>query len=265
MPSPLAEVIARLRHARDDLAPAELHAFAEAIREQVWQPLGQLSRSTTNVGLSDALGLLDATMHGFTDAADQFTMATEKITDYIIDVYGLVETAGPVASTRRPAPPPETVWVPRSELVPPPTLARTLDPAWARWEQDTLPLRPTGTEPQTGRVCFSDGSDLTLVSGPGDRELIAAARTQLANSGQFPRPIAGLPVAAAAHVETKTATLMRHKGITFATLVLNTSEVCDGIYGCRQAIPAILPRGCTLLVWTTEAASPRVFHGKANQ
>ncbi|MEU0185796.1 DddA-like double-stranded DNA deaminase toxin [Streptomyces sp. NPDC006207] len=62
----------------------------------------------------------------------------------------------------------------------------------------------------------------------------------------------------ASHVETKLAWSMRNAGVKNLDVVINHQrgpcipEVAD--YACRAAVPAILPKGSTLMVWYKDAA-----------
>ncbi|MEV6995619.1 DddA-like double-stranded DNA deaminase toxin [Streptomyces sp. NPDC093228] len=62
----------------------------------------------------------------------------------------------------------------------------------------------------------------------------------------------------ASHVETKLSWSMRNAGVKNLDVVINHQrgpcipEVAD--YTCRAAVPAILPKGSTLMVWHKDAA-----------
>ncbi|MFE4826696.1 DddA-like double-stranded DNA deaminase toxin [Streptomyces sp. NPDC056672] len=57
---------------------------------------------------------------------------------------------------------------------------------------------------------------------------------------------------------------MRQNGVSDATVVMNNSEgVCGGMYGCQNAIRAILPERSTMSVWYPGATEPAVISGEA--
>ncbi|GAA4014764.1 hypothetical protein GCM10022247_42060 [Allokutzneria multivorans] len=246
----LACVAARLLAARSSLAPESLRALAERIGYDVWLPLGHASQSTESFALHDALGLLRSVMDELADAAERLDSAADSRS------------------------------IPHPSTLSRETMRTTLDPAWARRQQTKLADRPGGKGPTTGLVFFGGGEheDEVITSGepprpqPGEidppehrarRELIDAAELILVNSEHFPSPPRLGRPDVRWHAETQTATLMRLRGITHGTIVINNTRVCPGVAGCRFAVAAILPEGYTLAVWERGADEPVVIQGKA--
>ncbi|WP_030107517.1 DddA-like double-stranded DNA deaminase toxin, partial [Actinoalloteichus caeruleus] len=66
----------------------------------------------------------------------------------------------------------------------------------------------------------------------------------------------------ARHVETKLAVRQAEAGVTHTVVVLN-NRMCDGLYGCTEAVAAILPRGFSMTVWEPGRSRPTIIEGKA--
>ncbi|AUS79492.1 hypothetical protein C1701_15315 [Actinoalloteichus sp. AHMU CJ021] len=67
---------------------------------------------------------------------------------------------------------------------------------------------------------------------------------------------------AARHVETKLALRQAESGVTHTVVVLN-NLMCEGRYGCTEAVAAILPRGFSMTVWEPGRSRPTIIGGKA--
>ncbi|MCP2329749.1 SCP1.201-like deaminase [Actinoalloteichus cyanogriseus DSM 43889] len=86
----------------------------------------------------------------------------------------------------------------------------------------------------------------------------------LATSDLFPEhPLRDRAIAdAARHVETKLALRQAESGVTHAVVVVN-NLMCEGPYGCTEAVAAILPRGFSMTVWEPGRSRPTTVEGKA--
>jgi len=52
--------------------------------------------------------------------------------------------------------------------------------------------------------------------------------------------------------------------VTNADVAINNPEgVCEGVFSCTNAVPAILPEGSAMNVWFPGAADPTVLNGRA--
>uniref|UniRef100_UPI0004C2A3EA DddA-like double-stranded DNA deaminase toxin n=1 Tax=Actinoalloteichus cyanogriseus TaxID=2893586 RepID=UPI0004C2A3EA len=107
-----------------------------------------------------------------------------------------------------------------------------------------------------------EGSGERTVSGCGLESDLAGLI--LATSDVFPehrlRDLAIVDVAR--HVETKLAVRQAESGVTHTVAVIN-HRVCDGDWGCIQAVAAILPVGFSMTVWEPGRTRPTVIEGKA--
>jgi hypothetical protein len=118
------------------------------------------------------------------------------------------------------------------------------------------------TRVTTGRfMTSSDETVQTITSGIDPLSTIADGYLR---ASDFPYPSRGKP-SVIADVETKLAAKMRHDGVTTAVLAINHPTVCDGVMGCRQAVPAILPEGSALFVWELDGDAPVKLTGRATR
>ncbi|MCP3802566.1 hypothetical protein NLX83_25165 [Allokutzneria sp. A3M-2-11 16] len=262
----LTEVYKRLRAARDASPANELRALARRILDEHRPGLAAVSAGSENSTLYDVRQGLETAAQDFLDAANALDQVTEKINAYVGDVFltGSPPTTPCAAQDREPAE--------RSVSVPHPArghapdgIGEALDHAltkdWAVNIARRLPERVGPRDRTTGLGVLGDGSHVEVVSG-GDQDAVQAELI-LVNASHFPRPrsqTGGFDTAK--HVETKIAYRMREQGITYAAVVIN-NEICDGVYGCTYAVPAILPRGYTLVVWEPGATKPIRLRGKA--
>ncbi|GAA3988957.1 hypothetical protein GCM10022247_04320 [Allokutzneria multivorans] len=278
--SSFSEVSARLVAARDSLSPGQLRELARAIRDELRPALAQVAAGSEHYDLHDALGLLGSAADAFEDAANKMDLTAERIVFYLADVF-----AAPSIGEPMPVPEPQdriparrSSSIPHPSTLPPKLMAQTLDPAWARTHQAKLRDRPDDTGPTTGLVFFSDFTEGVIGSGSpapvreghedsevdrAERETINTSGLILANSEHFPARPDETSFFVQTHVETKVATVMRQRGITYAAVVINNVSVCDGKRGCRVAVAAILPEGYTLVVWERGADEPVIIKGKA--
>ncbi|GAA3990787.1 hypothetical protein GCM10022247_06980 [Allokutzneria multivorans] len=278
MPSAFSAVAAGLLAARSQLAPEELRAVAEQVREEIWAPLAHAAEGSVDETLHEALQLLDSITATLEEAAVKLDDAAEAIIKYLADTHTVPANSVPAITAQDRAPAPESNSVPHPATLPPTLMSFTRDAGWAQAQQAKLTDRPADTGPTTGLVYFGDNTEGVISSGTpptpkqgmvdseedrGERELVTAAGLILANSEHFPIRIRGATLSAPTHVETKVATLMRQRGITYAAVVINNIEVCDGVYGCRKAVRAILPLGYTLVVWERGSLEPVTLKGKA--
>ncbi|SDN06283.1 DddA-like double-stranded DNA deaminase toxin [Allokutzneria albata] len=280
MPSYFAEVATRLLQSRDQLAPDELRGLAEQIRDEIWEPLGHVAEGSSSDALQEALGLLSSIMTALDETAAKLDLAAEKVIDYLADTYTVAADRGLATTVPDWTSAPESRSVPHPSTLPPEAMPASHDLNWAQGQQTKLEDRPNNKGPTTGLVFF--GNDTTtervITSGappsptPGtpdsvedraDRELIAAATLILANSIRLRLRIPGAVPAVRDHVEVKVATVMRQRGITYASVVINNRKVCEDEFGCINAVPAILPHGYTLVVWPRGATKPVILKGKA--
>ncbi len=117
----------------------------------------------------------------------------------------------------------------------------------------------------TGVLVDDDGHrfDEPLVSGESSEWFVKAdahLRGYLkAPAVRNPR-LAAVP--SASHVEVHAAMIMLERGLTHATLVINNDRICRGLFGCRQAVAAVLPEGSSLTVWTRGAQVPSELEGR---
>ncbi|AUS80412.1 hypothetical protein C1701_21010 [Actinoalloteichus sp. AHMU CJ021] len=135
--------------------------------------------------------------------------------------------------------------------------------AWVAWARDQLPERPRGRGQTTGIILGgSDGSGERMVSGHEPESDLAGLI--LATSDVFPEHrLRDLAIAdVARHVETKLAVRQAEAGVTHTVVVLN-NRMCDGLYGCTEAVAAILPRGFSMTVWEPGRSRPTIIEGKA--
>jgi RHS repeat-associated protein len=116
----------------------------------------------------------------------------------------------------------------------------------------------------TGRIFDSSGNAIHgEIEAGGNSDLVEATDAYLRQHGAPINPRAAR-YPASQHVETQYAMWMRQNGITDATVVMNNSEgVCGGVYGCQNAIRAILPEGSTMTVWYPGASEPVIIPGEA--
>ncbi|MGP4015098.1 DddA-like double-stranded DNA deaminase toxin [Saccharopolyspora sp. 5N708] len=155
--------------------------------------------------------------------------------------------------------------VPHPSTTPSTTADPAVNPRWANAARQRLPKWKMGSATK-GVFLDSDGHEVEIVSGRDEQrdDVTARAALVLLNSSKFPRhPLsaqAGPEVAK--HVEVKAAQRMREQGIPYGVIAIN-NFVCEEEYGCRSAIPAILPRGFTLAVWEPDADQPIIFEGEA--
>ncbi|WP_030229144.1 DddA-like double-stranded DNA deaminase toxin [Actinoalloteichus caeruleus] len=49
--------------------------------------------------------------------------------------------------------------------------------------------------------------------------------------------------------------------VTHTVVVLN-NRMCDGLYGCTEAVAAILPRGFSMTVWEPGRGQPTIIEGR---
>ncbi|WP_418155251.1 DddA-like double-stranded DNA deaminase toxin [Actinoalloteichus caeruleus] len=101
-----------------------------------------------------------------------------------------------------------------------------------------------------------------MVSGRGPESDVVGLI--LATSDLFPEhPLRDRAIAdAARHVETKLALRQAESGVTHAVVVVN-NLMCEGPYGCTEAVAAILPRGFSMTVWEPGRSRPTTVEGKA--
>lgn len=131
------------------------------------------------------------------------------------------------------------------------------DPAWAREQQDAI----RGNRLTTGRYMTSaTATAQQITSGYG--HLSDLADGYLRDSDDFDYPSRGKPNVIT-DVETKLAAAMRSSGVATAVVAINHPQVCDGVLGCKQAVPAILPEGSVLYVWELGKDQPVTLAGKA--
>jgi len=124
----------------------------------------------------------------------------------------------------------------------------------AEWAADRIAsLRQADAKVTTGLFYDADGAEHTVRSGR-DSDAERADRA-LADAG-VTMPRAG-PHPAASHVETKIAALMRENAITYGVVVINNERGPCGTdpealepFSCGVVIPAILPTGSTLAIWS---------------
>ncbi|MCP3800670.1 hypothetical protein NLX83_15490 [Allokutzneria sp. A3M-2-11 16] len=278
MPSYFSEVASRLIAARNSLSPAQLRELARRIRDELRPALAQVVQGSQNFELDDALGIFGKAADGFEQAADNLDCAAERVHSYLADTYTVAGTSERVSEPENRGPARRGGSIPHPSTLPPTLMADSLDPEWARAQQAKLLDRPDDSGPTTGLVFFTDLSEGVITSGappmprPGedepdadraDRELINAAGLILTNSEHFPETSTSGSFAVQTHVETKTATLMRQRGLTYAAAVINNRSVCEGERSCRVAVAAILPIGYTLVIWERGADEPVVIQGKA--
>ncbi|WP_337661704.1 DddA-like double-stranded DNA deaminase toxin [Actinoalloteichus sp. AHMU CJ021] len=131
------------------------------------------------------------------------------------------------------------------------------------WARDQLPERPGDRGQTTGIILGgSDGSGERMVSGHAPESAVAGLI--LATSEHFPehrlRDLATAGVAT--HVEVKLAVQQAESGVTHTVVVIN-NVMCDGPYGCTEAVAAILPRGFSMTVWEPGRTQPTIIEGKA--
>ncbi|HEV2777873.1 MAG TPA: DddA-like double-stranded DNA deaminase toxin [Actinophytocola sp.] len=102
----------------------------------------------------------------------------------------------------------------------------------------------------TGLFYDADGSEHRIESGrDADSERVLAVLYEI---GVVQPPVRPNVVD---HVETKVAALMRAEGLTSGVLVINFPRGVCGTeapqpYSCAAIVPAILPDGATLAVWS---------------
>ncbi|MFI9382926.1 DddA-like double-stranded DNA deaminase toxin [Kutzneria sp. NPDC052558] len=130
-------------------------------------------------------------------------------------------------------------------------------------------IDPEATDPRThvttGMLVDDDGHrlDELLVSGENSEWFVKAddhLRVHLKTPAvRNPRLTAAPP---ASHVEVHAAMIMRERGLTHATLVINNDRICRGVFGCPQAVAVVLPEGSSLTVWTRGAQVPSELEGR---
>jgi hypothetical protein len=260
----LTEVYDRLRAARDASPADDLRALAARILDEHRPTLATVSVGSTHYALYAVQQGLESAAQDFLEAANALDQITEKVNAYVGDVFPTGPPPATNTTTADQQPAELSVSVPHpARRHAPDGAGQGLDLAFTKeWADAVARGLPKRTSTRTTGICaLGDGAQIEVVSCR-DADAVQAELI-LVNSPDFPRPrspVGGFD--AATHVETKIAYRMRAYGITFAAVVIN-NEVCDGIYGCMYAVPAILPRGYTLVIWEPGAVKPIRLRGKA--
>lgn len=246
------ELAGALGSALGQLPTDQLQSAASWLDEQGRPILTEIAQGSSSDELAEAAALFERAHELIKDALALCGSTREHVLTYLA-VLGVEQHGG------RPPTLPHPSTIPRA-----PSDA-AYDQQWADRTRERLPVWGYG-DPTRGLFLGPDGIEVDLVSGRDEREDDSAARAALwlINSPLFPQHrlsgTAGPEVAK--HVEAKAAQRMREQGITYGVIAIN-NPVCDDIYGCEAAIPAILPYGYTLAVWEPNATRPRIFKGKA--
>ncbi|WP_139190599.1 DddA-like double-stranded DNA deaminase toxin [Actinokineospora iranica] len=164
----------------------------------------------------------------------------------------------------------EPAWWPQAEAdsgvaCPDSISAAAEDAEWAAAR--IASLREADAKVTTGLFYDSDGTEHTIRSGR-DADAKRADKALVEAGVEMPR--AG-PHPAASHVETKIAALMRENGITYGIVVINNDRGPCGTdpdalepFSCGVVIPAILPTGSTLAIWSPKDPDrPVMLSGRA--
>ncbi|TDD39808.1 DddA-like double-stranded DNA deaminase toxin [Saccharopolyspora elongata] len=210
-------------------------------------------------------------LHG-TNAPEALEVLTtaQTISDQLFEQWDLVKGVRTIVETyRHNLAVEEAASTPPSTPHPSTTPRLAADPAtnsrWARTAQWRLPKWTMGN-PTKGLFLDPDGHEVEITSGRDEQRDDVAARAELVllNSTRFPKhPLSShASPEVAKHVEVKAAQRMREQGIPYGVIAINNA-VCEEEYGCRTAVPAILPRGFALAVWEPGAEHPIVFRGEA--
>ncbi|MQY16239.1 hypothetical protein SRB5_64370 [Streptomyces sp. RB5] len=128
-----------------------------------------------------------------------------------------------------------------------------------------LPDRPNGEGPTTGQLVDSAGNTLrgpTRSGGNGADVLEVDGFLKQPNSGMTYINLKAR-YTAAQHPETQFAMWMRNNGVKRAAAVINNNYVCGFPYGCKAAIPAILPKGYALTIYHDGPEGVEVLYGKS--
>jgi hypothetical protein len=138
--------------------------------------------------------------------------------------------------------------------------AAAIDAEWATARIESL--RAADAKVTTGLFYDEDGTEHRFTSGRDENA--ERADKALAEAGvEMPR--AG-PHPASSHVETKIAALMRENGVTYGVVVINNERGPCGTdpdalepFSCGVVIPAILPAGSTLAIWSPKDPNQSVM------
>jgi hypothetical protein len=116
--------------------------------------------------------------------------------------------------------------------------------------REVFPFGGGGVVKTTAQVVDDAGNPvgIPLVSGEGPISQTISEFLRRSSNVEHPGP--GKLHPAAAHPETRIAWAMRQRHIPHAHVVINHRDgVCEGMYSCRIAVPAILRPGQSMTVW----------------